>query len=74
MPSERLKVSAWHLLGLYVAESCMLLTAVGMDSLPFTKAECVHALEGLALLRASGEITLAGSRRQGSTLAAAPVL
>ncbi len=38
--------------------------------------QCVHALKGLALLRAShsGEIALVGSRRLRSTLVAAPVL
>ncbi len=42
----------------------------------FTKSKSVHTLKGLALPRAchSGEITLAGSRRLHSTLAAAPVL
>ncbi len=42
----------------------------------FFKAECVHALKGLVLPRAShsGDIALTGSRRLHSTLAAAPVL
>ena len=42
----------------------------------FSKLECVHALKGLALPRAShsSEIALVGSRRPRSTLAAAPVL
>ncbi len=41
-----------------------------------TQAECVRALKGLVLPRAShsGEIALAGSRRLCSTLAAVPVL
>ena len=41
-----------------------------------SKAECVHALKGLTLLRAShsSEIALAGSRRLRFMLAAAPVL
>ena len=51
--------------------------ALGVIILPiFSKAVCMHALKGLALLRArhSGEITLSGSHRLCATLAAAPVL
>ncbi len=42
----------------------------------FTKAECVRALEGLALPRVShsGEIALSGSRRPRPTVAAARIL
>jgi hypothetical protein len=50
--------------------------ARGGHSTYFTKSKSVHTLKGLALPRAchSGDITLAGSRRLHSTLAAAPVL
>ena len=43
--------------------------------MPILKKECVRALEGLALLRAShyGEIALSGSRRLRATLAAMPI-
>jgi hypothetical protein len=46
------------------------------ESTTLPKAECVHALKGLALPRAShsGEIALAGSRRLRSAFASAPVL
>ena len=51
---------------------------LGLSILPITsKAECVHARKGQAAAACashSGEITLAGSRRLRSTLAAAPVL
>ncbi len=49
---------------------------LGAETTKHTKAECMHALNGLALPRASrsGEIALAASRRPRSMLAAAPVL
>ncbi len=48
---------------------------LGMIIYYFSKAECVHAREGLVLPCAShsGEITLSGSRRLRSTLAAVSV-
>ncbi len=48
----------------------------GADSTKLPKLECVHALKGLALPRASysDEIVLADSRRLHFTLAAVPVL
>ena len=68
----RYRFRPWWGMGAAVAVSCV----QGVISLPmFSKAVCMHALKGLALLRVShnGDIALAGSRRKRSTHVAAQV-
>ncbi len=56
--------------------SILLKQARGVDSTKIPKVECVRAIKGLALPRAShsSEIARVGSHRLRNTLAAAPAL